>query len=286
VVVPPSLAPEAALKAVWTYQGSPASYTWAPAIDPKGRIWVAAFALDRFWVLDRDGKLVETWGQSGSGNGQLLLHGALGSAFGSIAFAPDGGFVVGDTGNHRVQRFGPDRSFKGAFGTFGTGNGQFATITGVALDSHGDIVVADNDRLDVQVFDPSGTWLRTICANNSGPLVAVDAADNLWCIAGDNQLQTWSPDGRQTRTIDLKGLITLGIGLAIGPDGHLFVSSVDPAATGEAASERLLELDSSGSLLHIWPTGGEGIAIDPAGDRIYVASVDLKRVRAYALPHG
>ena len=80
------------------------------------------------------------------------------------------------------------------------------------------------------------------------------------------------------------GIITLGIGVAVAPNGHVFVASVDPGKAPAEAPERLLELDAKGTLLHVWPTGGEGIAIDPAGDRLYVTSVDLNRVRAYALP--
>lgn len=283
VITPTGVAEGEPLKELWTYEGSPASYAWAPAIDPDGKIWVAALALNEFWVLDRDGKLVETWGKSGSGDGQLSIKGSLGQVFGSIAFAPDRSFIVGDAGNRRVQLFDANRHFVRAFGTFGTADGQFAVISGVAVAPDGSIVVDDNDRLDVQVFDPSGAHLRTICPETSGPIAAVDASGTTWCL-DDDQLQAWGTDGTMKFTVDLRGIITLGIGLAVAPNGHLFVASVNPEKGATEAPERLLELDANGTLLHVWPTGGEGIAVDPAGDRIYVASIDLKRVRAYALP--
>jgi hypothetical protein len=50
VITPPRVAVSDPLEELWTYQGTPASYPWAPAIDPDGRIWVAALALNEFWV--------------------------------------------------------------------------------------------------------------------------------------------------------------------------------------------------------------------------------------------
>jgi hypothetical protein len=287
VITPPSVAEGKPLKELWTYQGTPDSFTWAPAMDPKGRIWVAAFSANAFWVLDRDGKLVDTWGEEGSGDGQISIKGDLGHVFGSIAFGRDGSFVVGDGGHRRVEVFDADRRFVRSFGTFGNGDGQFVAIMGVSVAPDGSIVVADGDRLNAQVFDPSGAYVRTICAEpaegDAGVVTTVDASGTTWCLYGD-QLEAWSRDGVHTSTVDLHGIITLGIGMTIAPNGHLFVASVDQARPVADQPERLLELDAKGTLLHVWPTGGEGIAIDPAGDRIYVSSIDLKRVRAYALP--
>jgi sugar lactone lactonase YvrE len=283
VVVPPSVTPGEALEELWTYESTPASYAWAPAIDPEGRIWVASLGEGIFWVVDRDGNIVENWGDVGEADGQISIKGELGSVFGSIAFAPDGSFVVGDGGNHRVQRFDAEGDFLGAFGEFGTDDGQFVTISGVTFTPDGNIVVVDNDREEVQIFEPDGTYLRTICRHDSGALAAVDADGVTWCLDAD-RLEAWDASGSLTRIISLGGVISLGVGLTIGPNGHVYVASVAPDASPEDAPERLLELDADGTLLHVWPTGGEGIAIDPAGNRIYIGSIDLRRVRAYALP--
>jgi hypothetical protein len=46
-------------------------------------------------------------------------------------------------------------------------------------------------------------------------------------------------------------------------------------------------LDSTGKLLHAWPNGGEGIAVDPKGDRLYETFSDRTPVvRALTLPAG
>jgi DNA-binding beta-propeller fold protein YncE len=48
-----------------------------------------------------------------------------------------------------VQQFGPDGLFICAFGTKGSGNGQFLSPHGVAVDSVGNIVVADSHNLTI-----------------------------------------------------------------------------------------------------------------------------------------
>jgi DNA-binding beta-propeller fold protein YncE len=278
-----SMEPLPPLEQLWTYRGDPSSPTWAPAIDAQGHIWVAAFQLDQFWVLDRDGKRLETWGTSGAGDGQLSFKGDAGFAFGSIAFTPDGGFLVGDMRNHRIQRFAKDRSFVSKFGTFGSDDGQFVTITGLALGQGGEILVDDNDRLDVQEFDPTGAYVRTMCPKHSGPLIASDANGAVYCL-DDGRLDKVGADGTSIWSLDASAYVTLGIGVAVAPNAHVFVASVDPDAPPATAPQRLLEIDSDGNLLRVWPTGGEGIAIDPKGNRIYIASADLAKVTAYALP--
>jgi hypothetical protein len=284
VIVAPTVTIEAPLKRLWSYQGKPESPTWAPTIAPDGRIWVAAYMLDQFWILDRDGRLVERWGTSGTGDGELSFKGEQGFAFGSVAFLSDGGFLVGDMRNHRVQRFAADRTFASKFGAFGTDPGQFVTITALALGKDGHIFVDDNDRLDVQEFDADGTPIRTVCPEHSGALIATDVSGALYCLGG-KVLDKVAADGTPLWSLDASAYLTLGIGVAIAPNGHVFVASVDPEAPPADAPERLLEVDPDGKLLRVWPTGGEGIAIDPAGDRIYIASSDpTTGVTAYELP--
>jgi hypothetical protein len=64
---------------------------------------------------------------------------------------------------------------------------------------------------------------------------------------------------------------------------HSLIRRRMPKPTADPA-ENLIEVDPTGTLLHVWPDGGEGIAIDPSGDRVDVTAVDLGAVRAYALP--
>jgi hypothetical protein len=49
----------------------------------------------------------------------------------------------------------------------------------------------------------------------------------------------------------------------------------------------LLQLSPDGNLKRMWPNGAEGVAVDPAGDRVYLTNCnEHPGVSAYALPAG
>ena len=66
--------------------------------------------------------------------------------------------AVTDWGNHRVSMFSRDGTHLRSFGRWGYSNGEFQFPTGIAFDSHGNIVVADYNHR-VQVFDRNGNFL-------------------------------------------------------------------------------------------------------------------------------
>src|SRR5688500_14654777 len=81
---------------------------------PPGNLWVADGNHDRFQILAPDGTHLETWGTQGSGKGQFEFtapESGFGVGYGDVAFDGAGNLYVVDTGNHRVQKFAPDRAF-------------------------------------------------------------------------------------------------------------------------------------------------------------------------------
>jgi hypothetical protein len=118
-----AVTPEPALKPLWHVAGPTVheAWTWEPAIDPSGRIWAASSFDDVFWIIDPNGRYLESWGTSGTGPGQFRLADPP-NGFGAIAFRSDGGFYVADTGNSRVEEFDSSRAFVKAWGSFGTDN--------------------------------------------------------------------------------------------------------------------------------------------------------------------
>lgn len=99
--------------------------------------------------------------------GNQLGNGQFNSPRG-IAIDSSDNIYVADTSNHRIQKFDSSGSFLTAFGTSGSGDGQFSFPRAVAVDDS-KIYVADTGNNRVQVFDSSGSFQF-----NFGSLGALD----------------------------------------------------------------------------------------------------------------
>jgi hypothetical protein len=94
---------------LWETSGGPDSPLGNPAhlaIAPDGSIWVVDADNNQFQIFAPDGSFLETWGTSGSGDGEFdfTTIGWGGYHEAGIAFAPDGTVYVTDAGK-RVQAF-------------------------------------------------------------------------------------------------------------------------------------------------------------------------------------
>lgn len=110
---------------------------------------------------------------------------------------------VTDSGNNRVQKFNASGSYimgigagyngvSGTIGSSGTGNGKFSIPIEVAIDSSGNIFVADYTNERVEKFNSSGTYLtqfgNTCCAGSgefqdNPTALILDSSGNVY--AGD-----------------------------------------------------------------------------------------------------
>ena len=74
----------------------------------------------------------------------------------------EGNIYVSDKDNHRIQKFSSEGDFIIAFGSEGTGDGQFTHLHGIAVDLIGGFVYATNtENYDVQKFSTNGTFLSS-----------------------------------------------------------------------------------------------------------------------------
>src|SRR5581483_1535899 len=87
-------------------------------------------------VFDSSGKYITKFGETGSGDGQLLRPAG-------IAVEKNGNIIVVDSGNNRLQVFSPEGKFLAKCGEAGKGPGQFNQPWGITLDNDGNIWVAD-----------------------------------------------------------------------------------------------------------------------------------------------
>jgi hypothetical protein len=73
-----------------------------------------------------------------------------------------GGIYICDSGNQRIQIFGPDGQFVRTIGRKGQGPGEFTFPGAIDIDGEGHLHVLDNPQKRIQVFTPRGEILKTI----------------------------------------------------------------------------------------------------------------------------
>ncbi|MEP6638162.1 MAG: NHL repeat-containing protein [Chloroflexota bacterium] len=283
-----SASQESALKLLWEKGGPKPDRpgTAFPTVDPKGRIWAANIWTSEFWVFKPDGTFIEAWGDQGSADGQFDFSYQGGEdSIGGLRFAKDGSFYTFDAGNLRVQRFDASRKFVRSWGGFGSGDGQFSKPSAIGLDSQGRVYIADGERADVQVFDPDGTYLRTIAKGQAGVpdhfvYMAVDPAGDVYVSKGQTILK-YASDGMPLAVYDFSAFAGDPTPSAVDARGNLFVMTLnhDNSTPGS-----LIKLDPKGVVLHVWPGVGELLALDRAGTTGYATQFGVEHVRAYALP--
>jgi tripartite motif-containing protein 71 len=62
--------------------------------------------------------------------------------------------------NNRIQKFDSNGNFTKKWGTPGFGDGQFNNPTGIAVDSSGNVYVADTENNRIQKFDSNGNFTK------------------------------------------------------------------------------------------------------------------------------
>jgi len=283
----------AALDMVWQDAGpvTDKTSTMATAIDPAtGDLWVAVPFENRYWIFTPFGKYRETWGTAGTGDGQFDFsdHAQVADGFGAIAFAPDGSFYVGDTGNHRVEYFDKHRQFVRKFGSFGDGDGLFNAIQTVATDGKS-VYVGD---YDIQVFSASGTFKRSFGSGFS--TIALDLAGRTHATNPDDPsgapavMAVFSADGTQVSSTDLSAWGGRPVAVTVDAAGMSYVGLEQDQFPFAALG--VVEIDPAGHITRSWNGGGDVLTVTPTGDALFVTrgeqldGTTWPYVRQYAVP--
>jgi tripartite motif-containing protein 71 len=208
------------------------------AVGKDGSIYVA----DTFFTLDEKGGL--PWGRVQKFSKDLKFKAAFGKSeiaptdlFGprAVAVDPSGNVWLSDTGNHRLVKYDADGKFIASFGKKGKGKGEFIEPFGLAFDAEGNAYVADRLNYRIQVLNSQGQYLREFKVAgwedtqiNVEPYVAVDSQRKLVYVSDPTKkkIHRYSLTGTNAKDITKSdsGDLSLPTGLALGPDGTLYIT--------------------------------------------------------------
>jgi DNA-binding beta-propeller fold protein YncE len=239
------------------------------------------------------------WGTEGSGDGQFKFPR-------DVVRDSSRNVFVSDNGNHRIQKFhianpcptgttqvATNICFVTKWGTEGSGDGQFLWPGGMAIDSSGNLYVADslNDR--IQKFSNSGNFITSWGMLGSGdgqfswPAdVAVGPDGSVFVTDMDNyRIQKFSSTGTFIRSWGSEGSgegqFDHPRGVAVAPDGSVFVA--------DTYNNRIQKFSNTGTFIRSWnpttpdPLGNPpyDIAVDSAGD-VYVSVAFSNKIEKYS----
>lgn len=204
-------------------------------VGRDGLIYVGTDWEHHIRIYNPNGALYSSFGEFGDGNYQFWSPNVA-------AFGPNGDIYVVDSGNHRVQVYGPDWSYKATIGITrerGSDNAHFSGPGDAAVSSDGAVYVADrgNERVQRCILSGAGYTCETFagvtgeCGGDSAHLcgiggIAVDGSDRVYVVdAGNNRVQVFDSNGAYLTTIRGRpGTRDLGHGIAVGADGAVYVT--------------------------------------------------------------
>ncbi len=253
------------------------------ATDSAGNVWVSDTYNDRLEEFNSKGEYVRAVGSDGSGVGQFSW------TFG-VTVDSKGYVWVTDAGNNRVEEFSGEGVFVRMFGwgvsngesklqvctsgcragLQGSGNGEFYIPEGIAVDSKGDVFVADRGNKRVQEFDSELGWVRNLkqVEEHEGPFyLSIDGSGNLWvAYSWDNRIGEFNSEGKLVRTWGVSGSepgqLSLPYGVDVGPEGNVWIPEYGNSRVQvfTPAGEYLYGFGSKGSGAGQFNEGPHGLA--------------------------
>ncbi|KQO17770.1 hypothetical protein ASF12_03655 [Paenibacillus sp. Leaf72] len=276
------------------------------AIDDEGDVYAADYENHRIQKLDAITGSWSAWGKidGSSGTGLGEFENPTG-----VAVDGNGNVYVADRNNHRIQKLDAGTGTWGAWGKAGggqgSGSGEFAYPSSVAVDSEGNVYVADTNNFRIQMLEAStGTWKTVGGGNGRSEIgefnyptgVAVDSSNNIYVADTDNhriqKLDISKGEWEEIGNGEGSGLGEFNepYGLTVDINGDIYVADL--------GNHRIQKLNIADGMWIEWSKsgGGEGSGLgefsSPTGvavyhnEIIYVADFGNHRIQKwdYAAP--
>lgn len=260
------------------------------AVSKSGQIYIVDGVNNRVIISDNNGNVLFTFGTKGSNNGQMLYP--LG-----IHVDSAGDIYLADSGNHRVQIFGPDGTYKSQI-NIPPHEGITSDPTDITVDeSTRRLFIVDNNNHHVLVYDLSTfTHLDTygtpgmdkrefrypflISSDTNGYLYIVDVINT--------RVQVLTPQGKFVQFVGgwgvEKGEFFRPKGVAVDSRNKIYVSDgymgVIQVFNTTGEFESVLSIDGTSHIKKF--NTPVGIHIDN-NDRLYVVEMFANRVGVYSI---
>jgi sugar lactone lactonase YvrE len=228
------------------------------ALDKQGNIYVSDAQTSKDGTkgqtvtkMDPNGKVLMVLGTPGkAGGGPDHLNEPC-----DIAIAPNGDIFVADGHSGgpnskpdyvtRIVHFSKTGKFIKAWGSMGTGPGQFRAPHALAFDTEGRLFVADRGNNRVQIFTQAGKYVTEYKSFGRPVGLWVDKKDTLYVTDADSnaQLNPGWPKGiwiGSAKTGKVTGFVFdpyAGEGVLVAPDGNMYAAvNVPPHGITKYAS--------------------------------------------------
>jgi uncharacterized protein (TIGR03663 family) len=219
-----------------------------------------------------------------------------------VAASPNGNLYVADTLNHRIVEYSPTGSLIRAWGSAGTGHGQFNqrdSPLGIAMGPDGLVYVADTWNQRIEVFTQKGKFVRqwgggplgsqngqfygprSLSISKSGKVYVADT--------GNKRIQVFSRTGKFLFAFGAAGSqpgqLNEPSSVALGPRGTVYVA--------DFWNQRVQAFSSTGTYLRSWPVADwvpqsydePYIAVSPANGNVFVTDPAQQKVLEFT-PSG
>jgi streptogramin lyase len=189
-------------------------------------------------------------------------------------------------------------TYKSKFGEAGTETGKFKGPFGMAIDSKGDLWVADEGNNRIEEFSSEGKYITSFGKTGSeagqlkGPkgITIEQSTGDIWVAeSGNNRIQKFSPEGKSLLIVGKAGSETGDVqepkAVALDSKGDIWVA--------DTGNNRIEEFNAEGKYTtSIGKAGSEpgqlkepkGIAVDSKGD-VWVADAGNDRIQEFS-PEG